>query len=524
MADNLTVSGVGTFKTDEGGVSSAHMQVVKLAISSDGGETLIPADAANGLDVDVTRVGGNVTVVQPTATNLKVDASGVAVPVTDNSGSLTVDAPVGTPVFVRLSDGSSAISSLPVSAVVASPVFVRLSDGAAAITALPITDNSGSLTVDAPKTTPVGVRLSSGTDWVDAIPVTDNAGSITVDDGAGSLTVDGAVSANQGDPVADNSDGWPMKITDGTDIVGISTVSGAKALKVDIVQSVSPGVQTNLSTFTEATGKIAVIGAVYNETISNAPSEDQAAALRLTAKSGLHINIRKNDGSELGISTAPLRTDPTGTTTQPVSDASGSLTVDAPVGTPVFVRLSDGGSAISALPITDNSGSITVDGTLTVNQGATAWVDNLTQIAGHSVVEAASGILKVGIADETGATFSDSNPLPVSVVSVDRTRVTSSVTPSSAETAQAIWTPASGKKFVITSLTLVCSASAVITIYDGTNSAANWVLKGTIPTGVHRISFDGHPWLSAAANNVLRYTTASSFAGELQVHGYEITP
>lgn len=38
-----------------------------------------------------TAVTGNVTVVQSTATNLKVDASGVAVPVTDNGGSLTVD-------------------------------------------------------------------------------------------------------------------------------------------------------------------------------------------------------------------------------------------------------------------------------------------------------------------------------------------------------------------------------------------------------------------------------------------------
>jgi hypothetical protein len=45
----------------------------------------------------------------------KVDASSVAVPVTDNSGSLTVDAPVATPVFVRLSDGSAAITTLAVS-------------------------------------------------------------------------------------------------------------------------------------------------------------------------------------------------------------------------------------------------------------------------------------------------------------------------------------------------------------------------------------------------------------------------
>ena len=54
---------------------------------------------------------------------LKVDGSGVTQPVsiastvavTDNSQSLTVDAPVGTPVYVRLSDGAAAITTLPVS-------------------------------------------------------------------------------------------------------------------------------------------------------------------------------------------------------------------------------------------------------------------------------------------------------------------------------------------------------------------------------------------------------------------------
>lgn len=56
-------------------------------------------------------------------TPLKVDGSGVTQPVsiastvavTDNSQSLTVDAPVGTPVYVRLSDGAAAITTLPVS-------------------------------------------------------------------------------------------------------------------------------------------------------------------------------------------------------------------------------------------------------------------------------------------------------------------------------------------------------------------------------------------------------------------------
>jgi hypothetical protein len=54
--------------------------------------------------------GGNVITVDGT-----VAVSNATFPVTDNAGSLTVDAPVATPVFVRLSDGAAAITTLPVS-------------------------------------------------------------------------------------------------------------------------------------------------------------------------------------------------------------------------------------------------------------------------------------------------------------------------------------------------------------------------------------------------------------------------
>ncbi len=50
-----------------------------------------------------------------------------------------------------------------------------------------------------------------------------------------------------------------------------------------------------------------------------------------------------------------------------IADNGGSVTVDAAVGAPVFVRLSDGASAITALPVTDNGGSLTVDGTVAVS-------------------------------------------------------------------------------------------------------------------------------------------------------------
>jgi hypothetical protein len=63
MADGVSItSGAGTtILTDDTG-AGGHAQVVKLAISTDGSGTLIPAEATNGLDVDVTRVQGTVAV------------------------------------------------------------------------------------------------------------------------------------------------------------------------------------------------------------------------------------------------------------------------------------------------------------------------------------------------------------------------------------------------------------------------------------------------------------------------------
>lgn len=86
MADGVAITaGSGTtILTDETG--TGHAQVVKLAISTDGSATLIPAEATNGLDVDVTRVQGTVTVT----------GSGGTFPVTDSGGSLTVDDGAGS--------------------------------------------------------------------------------------------------------------------------------------------------------------------------------------------------------------------------------------------------------------------------------------------------------------------------------------------------------------------------------------------------------------------------------------------
>jgi hypothetical protein len=76
MADGVAITaGSGTtIATDDAG-ASGHVQINKLAISTDGAATLIPADASNGLDVDVTRVGGTVAVSNAGTFATQVDGS-----------------------------------------------------------------------------------------------------------------------------------------------------------------------------------------------------------------------------------------------------------------------------------------------------------------------------------------------------------------------------------------------------------------------------------------------------------------
>lgn len=88
-------------------------------------------------------LGGTLTITGAVSQSGTWDEVGV----NDSGNSLTVDAPVGTPVFVRLSDGAAAITTLPVSlasvpshAVTNAGTFAVQVDGAA-LTALQLIDN-----------------------------------------------------------------------------------------------------------------------------------------------------------------------------------------------------------------------------------------------------------------------------------------------------------------------------------------------------------------------------------------------
>lgn len=465
--DNVNItpgSGVSVC-SDQITADGSQAQVVKFAISADGDRTLIPATVANGMTVDVTRIQGNVTVVQPTASSLKVDASGVAVPVTDNAGSLTVDAPATTPVFVRLSSGTAAVDTIPVS--VAATLNVA---GTVAISGTPAVSQSGTWNIGTVATI------------TNAVTVT---GTVAL---SGTSPVSGTVTANQGTAAAIGNS-WNVKVGDGTNSVGVSDVSGSKALKVDVIQSVgNSSVVADKSAFVEGTGKASVAAGVFNDTISSDPAEDNAAALRITQKRGLHVNLRSAAGVEQGTNAAPVQ----------VGDGGGSLTVDAPAGTPLAARLSDGTAFYTNFPT------------------------NITEFAGAAVVPAAAGIPKVGAVDEAGAAFSETNPLPVRNTYPDQTVWKAANTFGASETDQTIRTPGSGKRFVLCGLVITpTAAGALLKIYDGTNAAANMIYQGQPPVGTIVLQFP-MPLPSAAVNTVLRYSTGASAAGDITAWGYEV--
>jgi carbon monoxide dehydrogenase subunit G len=141
------------------GAAAVNIQDGGNSITVDGSVTV----SATDLDVrNLAKAQDEVYAVLRTDAGAAYDARQVTVqnsslPVTDNAGSLTVDAPVATPVFVRLSDGAAAITTLPVSLATNTPtlqansgvdvgdVTINNSTGAAAVN---IQDGGNSITVD----------------------------------------------------------------------------------------------------------------------------------------------------------------------------------------------------------------------------------------------------------------------------------------------------------------------------------------------------------------------------------------
>lgn len=578
MANNLGITpGAGALiGTDQDSGDSSHVQRTKLAVSSAGVSTSIPASVANGLTVDVTRVAG---VAQLPAAlvgsrlDVNIGACGATVPVSGTVAVTQTQLPaalVGNRLDVNI--GASGVT-VPVSSAQLPGALV-----------------GGNLTVVVGAALPAGANIVGLVKLVDTggvnVCIVSAAGAVKVDGSAvtqpvsGTVTVNGTITANQGTPAV-VANAWPMKVSDGTNFAGLTNVGGAQCIKVDVVQTVGQGAATDKTAFVEGANKCDVVAGVVNDAIGSDPAEDQSAALRITVKRGLHVNIRKVDGTELGIAATPFRVDPTGTTTQPVSEATnlpaintattslalavatpaaaiptrgvlvcgsqagttraiatsatGAVLVDGtattqPVSGTVAATVAQLPAALVGARLDVNIGAsgitVPVSGTVSVNQGtanATPWNENLAQVNGHTVIEAAAGIQKVGIADAAGAAFSDANPQKFTAVPSPNTIWMAAVSYTASLSDQTIRTPTGGKRFVLCGLIITpnVTAGSSIKIYDNTNAAAGMIYQGLPGLGTIVIQF-AMPLPSAAINNVLRWASGASATGDIVAWGYEL--
>jgi len=94
------------------------------------------------------------------------------------------------------------------------------------------------------------------------------------------------------------------------------------------------------------------------------------------------------------------------------------------------------------------------------------------------------------------------------------------------QTGVALWTPTSGKKFVVTDYTFSVEGSAIVTVFDQTDATGNRLfnsdLKVTAGTSILIDHAYTLPFVSAATNNVLKLTTSAAITIRGTIHGYEI--
>lgn len=104
-----------------------------------------------------------------------------------------------------------------------------------------------------------------------------------------------------------------------------------------------------------------------------------------------------------------------------------------------------------------------------------------------------------------------------------RYRVSKRVAVTASQTA-AVWTPQSDKRFVLRKLVYSATAAGTVQLYDQTDSG------NTVITPIMSIAANGGfvmewptdwPYRSAAANNVLKYTSGAGAAGSIYVEGWE---
>ena len=184
-------------------------------------------------------------------------------------------------------------------------------------------ENAAAVSVS-PATSPAGLAVKLNTD---------NSGNLKCAvTGAGS---GGTSSVDEAAFTAGTSAGTPaMGVITPSDTpssgdLAVVALDGSRNLCVNVKAGSGSGLSVvDEASWTAGTSPFAPSGGVYNDS-ATALTSGQQGAERLTPNRAAHANIRNNSGTELATLSNPVRIDPTGTTTQPVSAASLPLPTGA---------------------------------------------------------------------------------------------------------------------------------------------------------------------------------------------------
>lgn len=295
--------------------AGTNLNTSALALES-GGNLATAATGIGTINTNIGSPGATVCATDTGSCNLN------ALLQRNNSRISSMITALGSPFQAGGSIGNTAFGisgTLP--AFAATPTFNLGTLNGAATAAAQSTGNASLSSIDG-KTPALGQALASA-----SVPVILPAATITT------LTPPTTVTANlgtlNGAATASNQTSGAQKtqIVDGSGNVIASTSNN---LNVQCANCSGSGVSTaDGASFTAGASLFAGAGGVYQTSATSNPlSNGQQGLFQVTSNRALFTNLRNTAGAEIGTASIPIRTDPTGSTTQPVSG-----TVTANLGT-----------------------------------------------------------------------------------------------------------------------------------------------------------------------------------------------
>lgn len=273
-------------------------------------------------------------------------------------------------------------------------------------------------------------------------------------------------------------------------------------------------------------------------------TEDNSAAIKTAvelidnAVSGAGFNITQQGGVAVSLNTG-VRDSGTQRVTiatndvVPITDNGGSLTIDAPIGTPVNVQI---GNATLAMGVVDETGASAVDAGAVGGGTPHDSVDSGNPVKiGFKAISALPAVVAAndrvnGVSDLFGRQLiSHIDPAMQIWKSYNDT------SSRGAGSAQILWTPAGGKKIAITSITistygttsarmfLFFAANADLTYTAGTDQpvfVGSFSPSATVKPGM--VFSPSVPIIANTADYKLLYQNDAALSVDIVVHGYEI--